>query len=47
MGQLAIQRELAEIKNLLLQKELQGIKDMLARPAPSAVPGQAAPAAQE
>jgi len=47
MGQLAIQKDLAEIKNLLLQKELQGIKDMLARPAaPSAAPGQAAPAAE-
>jgi protein-disulfide isomerase len=46
MGQLAIQKDLAEIKNLLLQKELQNIKDMLARPAPSAAPAQAAPPAE-
>ena len=50
-GQLSIQKDLAEIKNLLLQKELQAMRDQLqGRPAPSAAPGQAqapsAPAAE-
>jgi protein-disulfide isomerase len=41
-GQLAIQKDLAEIKNLILQKELQTIKDMLqGRQAPTGAPGQA------
>jgi protein-disulfide isomerase len=46
-GQIAIQRDLAEIKNLLLQREVQGLRDQLqARPAapsaPAATPGGAA-----
>lgn len=41
-GQLAIQKDLAEIKNLILQKELQTIKEMLqGRQAPTAAPAQA------
>ena len=36
-GQLAIQKDLAEIKNMLLQKELQAMREQLqGRPAPSA-----------
>lgn len=41
-GQLAIQKDLAEIKNLILQRELQTIKEMLqGRQAPTAAPAQA------
>ncbi len=41
-GQLAIQKDLAEIKNLILQKELQTIKDMLqSKQAPTVAPAQA------
>ena len=41
-GQLSIQKDLAEIKNLLLQKELQAMKDQLqARPAAGGAPAQA------
>jgi len=44
-GQIAIQKDLAEIKNLLLQKELQAIKDMFqAKQFPTPAPGQAPPA---
>lgn len=44
-GQTAIQKDLGEIKNLILQRELQGLKDMLqARQAPSAAQAPAAPA---
>ena len=47
-GQLSIQKDLAEIKNLLLQKELQAMRDQLqGRPAPSAAPSPAAPSAPE
>ncbi len=50
-GQLSIQKDLAEIKNLLLQRELQAMKEQLqGRPAQGAAPAQAqapsAPAAE-
>ena len=47
-GQLAIQKDLAEIKNLILQRELQTIKEMLqGRQAPTAAPAQAPAPAPE
>jgi protein-disulfide isomerase len=47
-GQTAIQRDLAEIKNLLLQREVQNLRDSLqGRPAAPSAPAQAqAPAAE-
>ena len=43
-GQLSIQKDLAELKNMFLQKELQAMKDQLqGRPAPNAAPGPSAP----
>lgn len=45
-GQIAIQKDLAEIKNLLLQKELQAIRVMFqAKQGPTPAPAQA-PAAE-
>jgi len=44
-GQLAIQKDLAEIKNLLLQKELQAMKDMFqAKQGPTPAPAPTAEA---
>ena len=44
-GQLSIQKDLAEIKNLLLQKELQAMRDQLqGRPAPTQAQAPSAPA---
>ncbi len=44
-GQLSIQKDLAEIKNLLLQKELQAMRDQLqGKPAPTQAQAPSAPA---
>jgi len=46
-GQLSIQKDLAEIKNLLLQKELQAMRDQLqGRPAQAQAPSAPAPETQ-
>jgi len=46
-GQTAIQRDLAEIKNMLLQREAQNLRDTQGRPAAPSAPAQAqAPAPQ-
>ena len=43
-GQLAIQKDLVEIKNMLLQREVQALRDQVGRPV-AAAPGAPAPAA--